>query len=91
MDRHLLLVTYTIYEGGDDSDLVEELESADSYELDETSWLLYTEERAQWWYNRLEPLIYEDDELLVLRITIDDVAAEEGVRGDLEAWLARRR
>ena len=90
MDKHMLLVTYTIYEG-DDGDLVDRLERADSYEIDETTWLLYTEETARWWYNQLDPLIYEEDELIVLKISIEDVASDDGLKKELETWLDKRR
>lgn len=90
MDKHLLLVTYTIYEG-DDTDLVNMLERADSYEIDETAWFLWTEESARWWYSQLEPLIYEEDELMVLKIDLQDFFTDEGVYEDLEKWLKQRR
>jgi hypothetical protein len=90
MDKHLLLVTYTIYEG-DDTDLVTKLENADSYEIDETTWLVWTEETPRWWHSQLEPLIYEEDELMVLKITIEDVASDPGVKDDLMQWLERHR
>ncbi|MCS6836503.1 MAG: hypothetical protein NZ750_10850 [Anaerolineae bacterium] len=89
MDKHLLLVTYTVYEG-DDSDLVDRLEKADSYEIDETSWLIWTEESPRWWYSQLEPLIYEEDELMVLKISLLDFYSDEGVYEDLENWLKQR-
>ncbi|MCU0515028.1 MAG: hypothetical protein MUE40_20930 [Anaerolineae bacterium] len=89
MDKHLLLVTYTVYEG-DDTDLVNALERAESYELDETAWLVYTDDSARAWYHRLEPLIYEEDELMVLKIRIEDVASDEGLKEDLERWLHTR-
>lgn len=89
MEKHLLLITYTIYEG-DDIDLVERIERADSYELDESAWLVYTEESARWWYSQLEPLVYEEDELLVLRISVHDIATDDGLREDLQQWLSKR-
>ncbi len=90
MEKQLLLITYTIYEG-DDTDLVNRLERADSYELDETAWLVYTEETARWWYNQLEPMVYEEDELLVLKISIHEIATDDGLRDDLQQWLDKRR
>ncbi|GAB1419981.1 hypothetical protein MASR2M15_00540 [Anaerolineales bacterium] len=89
MDKHLLLVTYTIYEG-DDTDLVDKLEKSESYEIDESSWLLWTEESARWWYSQLEPLVYQEDELLVLQIQIQDMASDEGVLQDMKTWLDKR-
>jgi hypothetical protein len=90
MDKHLLLVTYTIYEG-DDGDLVNHLEKAESYEIDETAWLLWTNETARWWYSHLEPLVYEEDELMVLKITIEDIASDSGVKEALDQWLQKRK
>ena len=89
MEKHLLLVTYTIYEG-DDTDLVTKIENADSYEIDETAWLIWTEDTARWWHSQLEPLVYEEDELMVLKITIEDVASDVGVKQDLMSWLQQR-
>jgi hypothetical protein len=90
MEKQLLLITYTIYEG-DDTDLVDRIERADSYELDETAWLVYTEESARWWYNQLEPMVYEEDELMVLKISIQEIATDDGLRDDLQQWLDKRR
>lgn len=90
MDKHILLITHTIYEG-DDTDLVNRLERADSYEIDETAWLVYTEESARQWYSQLEPLVYEEDELMVLQIDIQDIAGDEGLKEDMQNWLNSRK
>ncbi len=85
--KNLLLVTYTLYPPAQDEELVAKLEKADSYELDESAWLISTPETAAYWYSQLEKLIFEDDELTVLRVDIHDVGAAEGLKEDIERWL----
>ncbi len=89
-EKRLLLVTYTLYPPAQDEDLVTKLEKADSYELDETSWLLCTVESAGYWYSQLERLIFEEDELTVLEIDIKSIGAANGLKEDLEQWLKSR-
>lgn len=89
-DKRLLLVTYTLYPPEQDEDLIAKLEKADSYELDETSWLVCTVESAGYWYSQLERLIFEDDELTVLEISVKDVAAPDGIKEDIERWIKSR-
>lgn len=89
--KHLLLVTYTLYPPQNAyEDVVNRLERDDTYEIDETSWLIYTEETARWWYAQLDRLLVEDDELAVFKISIDDFVTDEGVEEDLERWLSQR-
>lgn len=90
MNKHFLLISYTVYEDSDDTDLIEKLERADSYELDESAWIVYTEESARWWYQQLEPLIYEDDDLIVMRIDIHEAISDEGTNADFEKWRQAR-
>jgi hypothetical protein len=89
--KHLLLVTYTLYPPEADLEkIVAMLERADSYEVDETCWLVYTEESARWWYSQLEQFLFEDDELTVLQIQIEDFGMDEGLREDMQRWLETR-
>jgi hypothetical protein len=86
--KHILLITYTIYPPEAElEEIVQTLERADSYELDETAWLVYTEESARWWYSQLEQYLFEDDELTVLRVDILDLVSDVGVEEDLKRWL----
>jgi hypothetical protein len=89
-DKRLLLVTYTLYPPEQDEDLVAKLEKADTYELDETSWLLCTNESASYWYSQLERLMFPEDELTVLQIEVKDIAAPEGIKEDIERWIKSR-
>ena len=89
-DKRLLLVTYTLYPPEQDEDLIAKLEKADSYELDETSWLICTVESAGYWYSQLERLIFEEDELTVLEISVKAVAAPDGIKEDIERWIKSR-
>ncbi len=88
--KNLLLVTYTLYPPAQDEDLVSKLEKADSYELDETAWLVCTPDTAAYWYSQLERLIFDDDELTVLRVSVHDVSTADGLKEDLEQWLKSR-
>lgn len=91
MSKHLLLVTYTLYPPGQNyEEVLDVLESADGYDLDESCWLLCTDHSAAYWYSRLEPLLFDDDELTVLRVQIEDIAADPGVADDLRQWLKSR-
>ena len=89
-DKNLLLVTYTLYPPQQDEDLVAKLEKADSYELDDSTWLVCTPESAGYWYSQLERLIFEDDELTVLKISVQDIGAPEGIKEDIQNWLKSR-
>ncbi len=89
-NKHLLLVTYTLYPPAQDEELVNKLEKADSYELDESSWLMCTVESAGYWYTQLERVLFSEDELIVLKIDLQDIGADEGVKEDLKAWLKSR-
>jgi hypothetical protein len=87
-NKNLLLVTYTLYPPENDYEkMVAKLEKADSYELDESSWLVATMDSARYWYTQLEQFLYEDDELTVLKIDVLDVAAPDGLKEDIERWL----
>ena len=87
-NKNLLLVTYTLYPPENDYEkMVAKLEKAESYELDESSWLLCTQDGARYWYTQLEQFLYEDDELTVLKIDVLDVAAPDGLKEDIERWL----
>jgi hypothetical protein len=89
--KNLLLITYTLYPPENDYEkLVAKLEKADSYELDESAWLVCTQESAAYWFRQLEQFLYEDDELTVLRIDVHDVATDEALKEDLERWLKAR-
>lgn len=89
--KHMLLVTYTIYPPEAElEEIVNTLERADSYELDETCWLVYSEESARWWYSQLERYLFEDDELTVLKVDILDLISDPGVEEDLKSWLGKR-
>lgn len=88
--KNLLLVSYTLYPPQQDEDLVAKLEKADSYELDESAWLVCTPDSAAYWFSQLERYLFEDDELTVLRIDVHDVAAPDGLKEDLEDWLKAR-
>lgn len=90
--KHLLLITYTIdsAEGGDVEGVWAALERVESYEVNESTWLVHTEESTSWWYAHLEPLLTEVDELTIFQITIEDFYTEEGVHEDLEKWLRAR-
>jgi hypothetical protein len=87
-NKNLLLVTYTLYPPENDYEkMVAKLEKAESYELDESSWLVCTQDSARYWYTQLEQFLYEDDELTVLKIDVLDVAAPDGLKEDIERWL----
>ncbi|MDX1993910.1 MAG: hypothetical protein SF029_16100 [bacterium] len=89
-DKHLLLVSYTLYPPQQDEALLELLEKADSYELDDTAWLICTADSAGYWYSRLERTLFPEDELIVLKVDIQDIGGDEGVKADLQAWLKSR-
>jgi hypothetical protein len=89
-DKHLLLVSYTLYPPEQDEDLVAKLEKADSYELDETSWLVCTGETAGYFYSQLERTLFPEDELTVLEIDVKAIAAPEGIKEDIERWIQSR-
>lgn len=90
-NQNLLLVTYTLYPPENDYEkLVAKLEKADSYELDESAWLVCTQDSARYWYAQMEQFLYEDDELTVLKIDVLDVAAPDGLKEDIERWLNHR-
>jgi hypothetical protein len=90
-NKNLLLVTYTLYPPENDYEkLVGKLEKADSYELDESSWLVCTQESARYWYTQLEQFLYEDDELTVLKVDVLDVASDETLKADIDRWLNAR-
>ena len=89
-DKRLLLVTYTLYPPEQDEDLVAKLEKADSYEIDETSWLVCTVESAGYWYGQLERVLFPEDELTIFQIDVKDVAAPEGIKEDIERWVKSR-
>ena len=87
-NKNLLLVTYTLYPPENDYEkMVAKLEKAESYELDESAWLVCTQDSARYWYSQLEQFLYEDDELTVLKIDVLDVAAPDGLKEDIERWL----
>lgn len=89
--KHLLLITYTIYPPEAELEaIVQTLERADSYEIDETAWLVYTEDSPRWWYSNLERYLFEDDELMVLQIDIHDFISDPGLEEDLRRWLKVR-
>ncbi|MFQ3647279.1 MAG: hypothetical protein SNJ54_06265 [Anaerolineae bacterium] len=91
MEKHLLLITYTIYPPEAElEDIVRTLERADSYEIDETAWLVYTEDSARWWYSNLERFLFEDDELSVFQIDVHDFVSDPGLEQDLKDWLRAR-
>lgn len=89
-DKRLLLVTYTLYPPEQDEDLVAKLEKADSYEIDETSWLVCTVESAGYWYSQLERVLFPEDELTIFQIDVKDVAAPDGIKDDIQNWLKSR-
>lgn len=89
--KRLLLVTYTLYPPQADIEkLWGILENADSYELDESAWLVYTAETPRWWYSQLEQFLFEDDELTVLEISIHSIATDELLQEDIQRWLSTR-
>jgi|GEM_PF-1466037 hypothetical protein len=89
--RHLLLITYTVYPPEAELEsLVAAIERADYYEIDETCWLVYTEESARWWYSHLEQHLLEDDELTIFRVDILDLVSDLGTEEDLRDWLKKR-
>ncbi len=91
MEKRLLLITYTLYPPEADIEKIwATLERADNYELDETSWLIYTEETPRWWYSQLEQYLFEGDELTVLQIRIEDFVTDIPVQEDIQRWLASR-
>jgi len=88
---NLLLVSYTLYPPENDYEkMVAKLEKADSYELDDSAWLVCTPESARYWYSQLQQFLYEDDELTVLKIDVHDIATDDGLKEDLERWLNSR-
>lgn len=89
--KHILLVSYTLYPPEEDYEkLVARLEQADSYELDETAWLIHTAETAAYWYQQLSKFLFEDDEMTILRIAIEDIASDPGSSEALKIWLEER-
>jgi hypothetical protein len=90
MEKRMLLISYTLYPPEADVEKIWALlERADSYELDETSWLVYTEESARWWYSQVNQFLFEDDELTVLEVVISDFVTD--AQEDLQQWLASRQ
>jgi hypothetical protein len=91
MSKNLLLITYTLYPPEADVEKMWAfLERADSYELDESCWLVYSEDSARWWYSQLERFLFQDDELTVIKIGIEDIVTDELLQEDLDRWLAMR-
>lgn len=90
MQKRMLLISYTLYPPEADVEKIWALlERADSYELDETSWLVYSEESARWWYSQVNQFLFEDDELTVLEVVISDFVTD--AQEDLQQWLASRQ
>lgn len=67
----LYVVSYELHESGEAYDeLIEELKFSPGYcHLLKSTWLISTEETARQLYKRLLPLIYEQDRILVTKVS----------------------